>query len=55
MIPYKSGEIFGEFYYLVENVTVAAQGIFSMGTLGPLKDYQAPSARGPEGEGSPGQ
>ena len=39
---YKSRENFGEFYYLVEKFTVAARGIFSVGTLGPLKDYQAP-------------
>ena len=44
---YKDREIFGEFAYLVEKFTVAAKGIFSGGTLGPLKDYQAPIARGP--------
>ena len=44
---YKSREIFGEFPYLVEKVTVAANGILSVGTLGPLKDYEAPTAGGP--------
>ena len=48
---YKSRENFGEFFYLVEKFRVAAQGIFSGGTLGPLKDYQAPTAGGPGGEG----
>ena len=50
---YKSREIFGQFPYLVEKFTVAAKGIFSGGTLGPLKDYQAPPAGGPGGEGPP--
>ena len=44
---YKSIEIFGKFSYLVEKFTVAAKGIFSGGTLGPLKDYQAATAGGP--------
>ena len=35
---YKSREIFGEFPYLVEKFTVAAKGIISVGTLGPLQD-----------------
>ena len=43
---YKSRENFGEFPYLVEKFTVAAKGIFSGGTLRPLKDYQAPTAGG---------
>ena len=50
---YKSREIFGEFPYLVEKFTVTANGIFSGGTLGPLTDYQAPTAGGPGGEGPP--
>ena len=50
---YKSREIFGEFPYLVEKFTVAAKGIFSGGTLGPLKYNQAPTAGGPGGEGPP--
>ena len=50
---YKSREIFGEFPYVFEKFTVAAKGIFSGGTLGPLKDYQAPTAGGPGGEGPP--
>ena len=50
---YKSRENFGEFSYLVEKFTVAVQGIFSVGTLEPLKDYQAPPAGGPVGEGPP--
>ena len=50
---YKSREIFGEFPYLVEKFTVATKGIFSGGTLRPLKDYQAPTAGGPGGEGPP--
>ena len=50
---YKSREIFGKFSYLVEKFTVAAKGFFSGGTLGPLKDYQAPTAGGPGGEGPP--
>ena len=45
-------EKFGEFSYLVEKLTVATQGIFSGGTLGPLKDYQAPR-RGSGDEGTP--
>ena len=44
---FKSREICGEFSYLVEKFTVAVKGIFSGGTLGPLKDYQAPTAGGP--------
>ena len=51
---YKCRENFGEFSYLVEKCTVAAQGIFSVGTLGPLKDYQAPPPRrGSGGKGPP--
>ena len=50
---YKSRAIFVKFYYLVEKFTVAAKGIFSGGTLGSLKDYQAPTAGGPGGEGPP--
>ena len=50
---YKSREIFDEFSNLVEKFTVAAPGIFSGGTLRPLKDYQAPTAWGPGGEGPP--
>ena len=50
---YKYREIFAEFCYLVEKFTVAAKGIFSGGTLGPLKDYQAPPAGGPGAEGPP--
>ena len=34
---YKSRQIFGELPYLVQKFTVAAKGIFSGGTLGPLK------------------
>ena len=37
---YKSLENFGEFSYLAEKFTVAVQGIFSRGTLGPVKYYQ---------------
>ena len=47
---YKSREIFGEFPYLVEKVTVAANGFLSVGTLGPLQDYQEPTAGGPGGD-----
>ena len=50
---YKCRENFGEFSYLVEKFTVAAKGIFSRGRLGPLKDYQAPTAGGPGGKGPP--
>ena len=32
---------------MLEKFTVAAKGIFSGGTLGPVKDYQAPTAGGP--------
>ena len=53
---YKSREIFGEFSYLLEKFTVAAQGIFSVGTLGPLKDYQASTPRrGSGGRRPPGR
>ena len=45
---YKDRENFGEFSYLVKKFTLAA-----VGTLGPLKDYQAPPAGGPGGEGPP--
>ena len=44
---YKCRENFGEFSYLVEKFPVAAQGIFSVGTLGPLKGYHAPPVWGP--------
>ena len=44
---YKSRAIFCEFPYLVEKFSVAAKAFFSGGTLGPLKDYQAPTAGGP--------
>ena len=50
---FKSRGIFGKFSYLVEKFKVAAKGIFFGGTLGPLKDYQAPTAAGPGGEGPP--
>ena len=43
---YKSRKNFGEFSYLVEKSTVAAQGIFLGGKLRPLKDYQALPAGG---------
>ena len=49
-------EIFSGFiwiYYLFEKFTVAAQWFFSGGTLGPLKDYQAPPVGGPGDEGPP--
>ena len=49
----KSIENFGEFCYLVEKITVAAQGIVSGATLWPLEDYQAPTAWGPGGVGPP--
>ena len=49
----KSREIFGKFSYLVEKFTVAAKGIFSGGTIGPLKDYQAATAAGPMDKGPP--
>ena len=44
---YKCRENFGEFCYLVKKFTVVEEGIISVGTLGPLKDYQAPPAGGP--------
>ena len=47
----KAREIFGEFPYLVEKFPVAAKGIFSAGRLQRRKDYQAPTAVGPGGEG----
>ena len=52
---YKSTEIFGEFSYLVEKFTVTGKWIFFLGggTLGPRKDYQAPTAGGPGREGPP--
>ena len=50
---YKSREIFGECYYLVEKFTVALQEFFRDGTPRPLEGYQAPHARGPWGKGSP--
>ena len=37
----------------LRNFPLAAKGIFSGGTLGPLKDYQAPTAGGQGGEGPP--
>ena len=53
---YKSRENFGEFSYLVEKFTVAVQGIFSVGTLEPLKDYQANTPRrGSGGRRPPGR
>ena len=39
--------------YLVEKFTVVPKGNFSGGTLGPLKDYEAPTAGGPGAEGPP--
>ena len=36
-----------EFRYQVVKFTLAAKGIFSGRTMGPLKDYQAPTGRGP--------
>ena len=48
---YKYRENFGAFSYLVKKFTLAAKGIISVGTLGPLKDYQARPAGGPGGEG----
>ena len=53
MKPINPEKIFGKFSYLVEKFTVAAEGIISVGTLGPIKDYQAPAAGGPGGEGPP--
>ena len=46
-------EKFWKFSYLVEKFTVMTKGILTGGTLGPLKDYQAPTAGGPGGEGPP--
>ena len=48
---YKCRKNLGEFSYLVEKFTVAAQGIFVGGDLRPLKAYQAVHAGGPGGEG----
>ena len=50
---YKSREIFGEFYYLVEKFIVRRQEFFREGTTRSLKGYQATPAGGPGGEGTP--